>query len=215
MIDLPAPRLLAMPADVSFALAALAEPLGVSLRVVRRLDPPQGTPIVIAGAGPIGGLAALLLDHWGFGPLAVIERNPERAARLSAVTHARILGPEPRAIAEFCGPSGLGFAIEATGSPALLGLLVDSLMGGGRLAMVGIFSAAPTLNANVVVERELDIRGCSVFCGEQSEVLSLLPALASRLAALVSPAITLEQLPGAYEELVSGRSPFLKTLVVP
>jgi len=215
MIDLPARRLLPLPADLSFSMAALAEPLGVSLRVVRRLDPPRDMPIVIAGAGPIGGLAALLLDHLGFGPLAVIDKNPERAARVCAVTQARLLDPEPRAITAFCGPSGLGFAIEATGAATLLGLLVDSLMGGGRLAMVGIFSAAPTFNANIVVERELDIRGCSVFCGEQREALGLLPALASRLGVLVSPAITLEQLPGAYAELTSGGSPFLKTLVVP
>jgi len=214
-IDLPTRRLLAIPSDVSFAMAALCEPLGVALRVVRRLDPPRGAPILIAGAGPIGGLAALLLDHLGFGPLAIIERNEARARRVAEVTQARLLDATAAAVAEFCGPSGLGFAIEATGSAELLGFLVDSLMGGGRLSMVGIFTGTPTLDANAVVERELDIRGCSVFCGEQREVLGMLPSLASRLERLVAPPIPLEQLPNAYRQLISDGSPYLKTLVVP
>jgi len=214
-IDLPAGRLLAVPRGLPFNIAALAEPLAVALRVVRRLDPPRGTPIVIAGAGSVGGLAAVLLQHLGFGPLAIIDRNQERAALVASVAGARIIGADPTTVKQFTGAGGLGYAIEASGSPALFSFLVNTLAGGGRLAMVGIFSGEPPLNANAVVEHELDIRGCSVFCGEQREVLPMLSALESKLERIISPPITLEQMPREYEHLLSGRSAFLKSIVEP
>jgi (R,R)-butanediol dehydrogenase / meso-butanediol dehydrogenase / diacetyl reductase len=214
-IDLPAQHLLPVPAGVALNVAALAEPLGVALRVVRRLDAPADTPILIAGAGPIGGLAALLLEHLGFGPLALVERNVERARLVASVTGARIIDAQMPQVAEFTDGAGLLYAIEATGSQAMLSFVLGALAGGGRLAMVGIFSGEQSVTANAIVERELDIRGCSVFCDEQREVLGLLPALAAKLARLISPAITLEQLPHAYQQLLRGASPWLKTIIEP
>jgi (R,R)-butanediol dehydrogenase / meso-butanediol dehydrogenase / diacetyl reductase len=215
MIDLPARQLLRVPRDVPLNVAALAEPLGVSLRVVRRLDAARNTPIVIAGAGPIGGLAAILLDHLGFGPLALVERNVERAQLVASVTGARIIAPQASEVSDFTGGLGLRYAIEATGSQSMLTFVLSALAGGGRLAMVGLFNGNQSINANAVVERELEIRGCSVFCDEQREALELLPSLRARLERVISPGITLEQLPQEYARLLSGDSRFLKTIVTP
>jgi (R,R)-butanediol dehydrogenase / meso-butanediol dehydrogenase / diacetyl reductase len=214
-IDLPAARLLLVPPGVPVNIAALTEPLGVALRVIRRLDPPRNRPILIAGAGPVGGLAAILLDHLGFGPLAIIERNADRAALVSSISGAQVIAPQVAEVAQFAGPAGLGYAIEATGSQAVLTFLLDALCGAGRLAMVGIFTGQQAVNANIIVERELDIRGCSVFCGEQREVMALLPSLISKLEPVISPNVTLEQLPQEYQRLLSGKSAFLKTIVKP
>jgi (R,R)-butanediol dehydrogenase/meso-butanediol dehydrogenase/diacetyl reductase len=213
LIDLPARRLLRVPAGVPLEVAALAEPLGVSLRVIRRLDPSRDTPILIAGAGPIGGLAAILLQHLGFGSLAIVDRNDARARLIASITGAKIIQPLAAEVAEFAGAAGLHYAVEATGSPTILTFLLGALAGGGRLAMVGLFAGDPAVNANAIVERELDIRGCSVFCEEQREVLPLLASLTSKLERVTAPSIALEQLPLEYERLISGQSEFLKTIV--
>jgi (R,R)-butanediol dehydrogenase / meso-butanediol dehydrogenase / diacetyl reductase len=218
VLDLPQRLLLRIPPELSWRIAALAEPLGVALRVVRRLDPPRQTPILIAGAGPIGGLAAILLQHLGFGPLALLERNAARAALVAAACGARILASDATnapEIAAFTGTAGLRYAIEATGSHTVLTFLIDRLAGGGRLAMVGIFTGASSLLTNAIVERELELRGCSVFCEEQREALALLPALRAQLEPLIAPSVTLEQLPQAYQRLLAGHSPYLKTIVEP
>lgn len=215
LIDLPARQLIRVPAEVPLHIAALAEPLGVSLHVVRRLDPPPGLPILIAGVGPIGGLAAILLDHLGFGPLAILERNEDRAKLVASVSGARIIGPELSDVADFTGGSGLCCAIEATGSQSMLMFLLNALAGGGRLAMVGLFTGDQAVNANAIVERELEIRGCSVFCNEQKEAMTLLPSLTRKLERVIAPGISLEQLPQEYERLLSGKSRFLKTIVEP
>ena len=214
-VSLPEHRLLRVPAQVPPEIAALAEPLGVALRVIKRLDPPRKARIVIAGGGPIGGLAAILLDHLGFGPLAIIERNAARAQLAAGVANATLIAPTAAAVSAFGGADGVHFAIEATGSQAMFSLLTESLAGGGRLAMVGLFSGQPALNANAVVERELEIRGCSVFCDEQRDVVSMLPELAGKLGRIVSPPLALEELPLEYERLIAGQSPFLKSIIRP
>jgi (R,R)-butanediol dehydrogenase/meso-butanediol dehydrogenase/diacetyl reductase len=214
-VDLPAHRLLHVPAVVPPHIAALAEPLGVALHVIRRLDPPHDTPILIAGAGPIGGLATILLSHLGYGPLAILERNPDRARLVGAISGATAIDASTSSVTRFAGSGELRFAIEATGSKEMLAFLVDSLAGGGRLAMVGLFRGEGAINGNAIVERELELRGCSVFCGEQYEIVSMLPALTARLEAVLSPAVSLEELPSVYARLLEGKSGFLKTIVKP
>jgi (R,R)-butanediol dehydrogenase/meso-butanediol dehydrogenase/diacetyl reductase len=214
-VDLPAQLLLRIPRGLSLRVAALAEPLGVALRVVRRLDPPRQTPILIAGVGPIGGLAAILLRHLGFGPLALLERNAARAGLIARLVGGRMLAAEASDIADFTSGEGLSYAIEATGSQIVLRFLLGALAGGGRLAMVGIFTGDQTVNANAIVEHELEVRGCSVFCEEQREALELLPEIAATLEQVIAPSATLEQLPQVYERLIAGQSPYLKTIVEP
>jgi (R,R)-butanediol dehydrogenase/meso-butanediol dehydrogenase/diacetyl reductase len=215
IVTLPAHRVLHVPAAVPPSIAALSEPLGVALRVIRRLDPPRDAPILIAGAGPIGGLAAILLNHLGFGPLAIAERNPNRARLVSSISGAITVAASSSDVSAFTGPDGLHYAIEATGSQAMLAFLLGSLSGGGRLAMVGLFTGDPVANANAIVERELEIRGCSVFCNEQREIISMLPTLAGKLDPVLSPTVSLEDLPAEYARLLSGGSAFLKTIVQP
>jgi (R,R)-butanediol dehydrogenase / meso-butanediol dehydrogenase / diacetyl reductase len=73
-VTLPAAGVLQVARGLPAEVAALSEPLGVALHVIRRLEPAKGEPVLIAGAGPVGGLVTLLLDHLGFGPLLFAER---------------------------------------------------------------------------------------------------------------------------------------------
>jgi len=214
-VSLPRARLLRVPDGVPSHIAALAEPLGVALHVIRRLKPLPGMPVLIAGAGPIGGLVAILLDHLGFGPLLIIERNAERAALVAELTTAKIVTADSAEISRCIAPARLRHAVEATGSQAMLSMLSTALSGGGRLALVGLFRGQPAFDLNRIVEREIDVVGCSVFCDEQREALDLLVPLKQKLERVVSPPIRLEDVPAEYERLLAGHTSFLKTIVRP
>jgi (R,R)-butanediol dehydrogenase/meso-butanediol dehydrogenase/diacetyl reductase len=209
---LKAAGLLRCPAGLAPEIAALAEPLGVALRVVRRLPPAAGAPVLIAGAGPIGGLAAILLKHFGHGPLFLAERNPARSAlvcrlaRAAPVSLDDIDGLRERRIARM---------IEATGSAPVLGRLVEVAAAGGRIAMVGIFHGTAEIAPNHIVEREIELAGCSVFVDEQREAVDLLPALAPKLAEVITAPVALEAVPEASRQLIAGRTDRLKTIVAP
>jgi (R,R)-butanediol dehydrogenase/meso-butanediol dehydrogenase/diacetyl reductase len=214
-VNLPARALLRVDPAVPPAVAALSEPLGVALHVRRRLDPAPDAPILVVGCGPIGGLAALVLAEAGFGPVLVADRNPGRLALVAEVAGAVPVALEREAVLAATGGRGVGFAVEATGSTAALSALLGIVANGARIALVGIFHGKLELDPNVIVEREIDLRGCAVFADEQREAVNLLPALAARLERLVAPAIGLDALPEAYATLIAGGGAALKTIVTP
>ncbi|GGJ91938.1 zinc-dependent alcohol dehydrogenase [Pseudomonas matsuisoli] len=211
----PMHRLLKVPASVPAEVAALAEPLGVALRVLNRLAAAPGEPVLIAGGGPIGGLAALLLRELDGRPVFLIERNETRAALLRDVAGVEPVALDRDVIREACGGIEPRFCIEATGSGAVLAQLIDAVGAGGRIALVGLFHGSPTVNTNALVEREIDLVGCSVFRDEQRQAVELLPRLAEKLARLISDPITLEDVPAAYQILSRGEAGTLKTIIKP
>jgi (R,R)-butanediol dehydrogenase / meso-butanediol dehydrogenase / diacetyl reductase len=214
-VVLPAGGVLAVDATVTPEVAVLAEPLAVALHAVRRLGAPTGEPILVAGAGPVGGLVCLVLDHFGCAPVLFGERQVGRRQLVAEVTRAAPVDLDAQSLAVALGGRPLRFAVEATGSAAVLDRLLDTVAGGARIAMVGIFHGKPEINVNALVEREIELRGCSVFADEQAEAVRLLPTLAPRLAQLVSAPIGLDAVPSAYQDLIEGRAPALKTIIRP
>lgn len=200
-------QVIKVPAGVAPEIAALSEPLAVALRVVRRLDPKPGQRILIAGGGAIGGLAALLLSEFGLGPVSLAERNVARTALLARVANVEIVALEQA--------SGYPSAIEATGSAAVLRQLIGNVGPGARIVMVGIFDGEAVIPVNRLVEGEIELVGSAVYQDEQREAVDLLPRLASRLQALISPAIPLDAVPSAYGKLIAGGEAALKTIMRP
>jgi (R,R)-butanediol dehydrogenase/meso-butanediol dehydrogenase/diacetyl reductase len=214
-VTLPAAGVLPVSRDLPAEVAALSEPLGVALHVIRRLDPARGEPVLVAGAGPVGGLVTLLLDHLGFGPILFAERQQTRRELITGACNARAVELEPGLVKDALGGRPLRFAVEATGHGAVLDRLIGLAGGGGRIAMVGIFHGRTEIDPNAIVEREIELRGCSVFADEQREAVALLPALAPKLQRLVSAPIALDDVPQAYRDLLEGRAPALKTIIKP
>jgi (R,R)-butanediol dehydrogenase/meso-butanediol dehydrogenase/diacetyl reductase len=207
---LPASLLFKAPAGVDAAALAMAEPLAVALHAVKRLLPPAGSPVLIAGCGPIGGLAALLLSERHDGPILVADRNAERASRVAGVTGARIVDLTTETIA-----TPLLAALDATGNPGVIGTLLDLISPGGTLALVGIGHGSLAIDPTRLVEREISLIGCHAFADELPEAVALLPALQGKLLVLVDETIGLDDVPAAYERLVAGRSAGLKTIIRP
>jgi|APCry1669191812_1035378.scaffolds.fasta_scaffold04023_4 (R,R)-butanediol dehydrogenase/meso-butanediol dehydrogenase/diacetyl reductase len=208
-VVLPRHQLHRVPAAVAPAIAVLAEPLAVALHVVRRLAPCPGEPILVTGGGPIGGLTLVFLAHEGYGPLYLVERHSERAERVRAATGAALVSVEQL-------PSlSLRYAVDATGVPTVVRAVADALAPGGRLALVGLGDEPTALDLSALVERELEIVGCSVYAGELPAAIAQLEALTGRLQGLTSAPHPLDALPAVYASLLAGGSPALKTLIVP
>ncbi|MFO1039256.1 MAG: alcohol dehydrogenase catalytic domain-containing protein [Geminicoccaceae bacterium] len=198
-------RLLHKAGAVTADIASLAEPLAVALHAIARLGPPTG-PVLVTGCGPIGGLAALLLRRRG-ADVVVGERNEARRDLVCAVTGA--------APTDLTAAADVSFALEATGSTAVLDTLVRTLPAGSRLVLVGIFHGTLPFDPNLIVERELTVTGCSAFADELPEAIALLPDLTPDLRRFQSAPIALDAVPAAYADLIAGKARHLKTLLRP
>jgi len=188
-------------------VAAMAEPLAVALHAVNRLAPEKGEPILITGAGPIGGLVTLVLARDGFGPLYIVDRNDDRRQLVAEITGASPAtledAPETR------------FAVDATGSAAVASALVGRAAGGARIVFVGIFHEKLTIDPNFIVEREIDLVGCGAFSTELPSAVQRLGTYAGDLGRFVEGPIPLSDVPQAYERLIAGKAGRLKTIIDP
>jgi (R,R)-butanediol dehydrogenase/meso-butanediol dehydrogenase/diacetyl reductase len=208
--SLPHRLLHRLPEDLPDDAAVMAEPVAVALHAVRRLRPDPNAPVLIAGCGPIGGLAALVLAANGLTDIRVADRNPRRLARVCEVTGARPVTLDPGAPG-----TDVRFAIEATGSTAALTSLMACMTGGGAIALVGIMHGRIDLDPNLLVEREVSLIGCHAFRNELPEAISLLVRHAATATRLIDAVVAIADVPQAYERLIAGSSDGLKTVVRP
>lgn len=212
---LPARLVTHCPSGLAPEIAAMAEPLAVALHAVKRLRLPAGEPVLVAGCGPIGGLAALLLSRLHDGPILIAERNQARAALVGDVAGARSVGLDAASIEATLDGRPLRYGLDATGSVSALDALINLLSGGGALALVGISHGQLTLDPNLLVEREIALIGCHAFGDELPEAVAMMPDLADALGKLIETRISLDDTPAAYQRLLEGKATGLKTIILP
>ncbi|WP_137155454.1 alcohol dehydrogenase catalytic domain-containing protein [Rhizobium sp. FKL33] len=212
---LPARLVTQCPSALAPEIAAMAEPLAVALHAVKRLRLPGGEPVLVAGCGPIGGLAALLLSRLHDGPILIAERNTARAALVGDVAGARSVDLDAALIEAALDGRPLRYALDATGSIGALDALINLLSGGGALALVGISHGQLTLDPNLLVEREIALIGCHAFEDELPEAVAMMPDLADALGQLIETRISLDATPDAYRRLLDGHAAGLKTIIIP
>lgn len=212
-VVLPARQLHRISPDMPFWLAALAEPLSVAVHAVNRLAPDPGMPVVVCGGGTIGGLAALVLSERHDGTVYLVERDPKRMRLLQETC-----GVSPVAL-DALGTAVNGqaprFMLDTTGSVAVAGHLLDCAAPGTRLVLAGLTATKLNLDLNLIVERELEVRGVSAFADEMPQAIALLSALRERLKAFVSMIQGVGQIPDVYGELLAQQRAGLKTLIFP
>lgn len=208
---LPRRLLLKLPEAVPDDVAVMAEPVAVAIHAIKRLRMETGAPVLIAGCGPIGGLAALVLSESGDHPVYAADRNEARLALVCEVTGARPLALSREAAASL----GIAYGIEATGSPAALGELIHCISPGGTVALVGIAHGTLDLDPNILVEREVSLTGCHAFRDELPDAVALLGRMQEKARRLIDRHIGLGEAPEAYGRLIAGAARGLKTVIRP
>jgi (R,R)-butanediol dehydrogenase/meso-butanediol dehydrogenase/diacetyl reductase len=212
-IILPERLLHRIPETLAAQIAATAEPFAVALHAVRRLRLQKNEPVLIAGCGPIGGFAAVILAHMGLGPILVADQNEKRARLVASVTAARVVGLDHKQIGDALPGRGVKAVIDATGSIAALRAIFNCVSGGASIALVGISHGTLEIDPNMLVERELSLIGCHAFQNELPDAIALLPDCARMIGQLIDREIALDEVPEAYARIAAGRAEGLKTLI--
>ena len=212
-IVLPGRLLHKLPADLTLRIAATAEPFAVALHAVRRLRLVPDEAVLIAGCGPIGGFAAVILAQLGLGPIVVADQNEMRAALVAQVTGATVAMLQADSLQAVLKGRRIRAAIDATGSIGALRAVLECLPGGASIALVGISHGTIELDPNLLVERELSLIGCHAFQNDMPEAIAMLSACACKIAQLIDSEITLAKVPDAYARIAAGKVQGLKTLI--
>jgi (R,R)-butanediol dehydrogenase / meso-butanediol dehydrogenase / diacetyl reductase len=189
---------------------AMAEPTAVALHTLKRLGAPPGSAILIVGCGPIGAICGILARHRGHS-LLVADRSPYRASLVARITNGQVFDLQASAdLREL--PR---FAIDATGSPSVVSQLVQTMPGGGAIALVGLGSGDLSVSANLLVEKEIKLTGCHAFNDEMPDAIKACQEYSSDFSEIVDAEISLDDVPQAYESIIAGRSKAPKTIIRP
>lgn len=155
-VTVRAEHLVEVPADRPAEQMVLVEPTSVALHALSHLGKlPAGTRVVVSGPGPIGLLAAWLLDRRGM-EVVVTGTRQDEAVRLLA---ANRLGLDTVFAEDGALPFTPDAWVEASGSGAGLAQAVGSVAPGGTVVVVALFADSPQLDMNVLVRREVKLLG--------------------------------------------------------
>ncbi|GAB2855871.1 L-idonate 5-dehydrogenase [Streptomyces deserti] len=209
-IAVPAGQLRPLPPGLALRRAALAEPLSVALHAVRRAGAVAGRHVLVTGAGPIGCLVVAAAKAAGAARVTVTDPLPEalRYARISgADTVVRADDPDDAG-----WPAEVDVVFEASGVAAGLDAGLRRVRRGGVVVQLGMLPRGQSPFAgNLVVSREIELRGAFRFDGEFDEALALL-ASEPTFDGLVSAVVPVREAESAFA-LAADRSRSCKVLL--
>ena len=168
-----------LPPGVSLETAAFAEPLSVCLHAVRQAGSVLGKRVLVTGSGPIGALAMLVARHAGARTVVAtdIMESPLALARRIGADLALNTARDPDALDRFKADKGyFDTAIEASGNPKALAGALEIVRPGGTIVQLGLAGGEVTLPLNVVVAKEIALRGTFRFHEEFAWAVDMLAA---------------------------------------
>ena len=191
--------------------AAMAEPLAVCLHAAGRAGSLHAKRVLVTGCGPIGALATLVAHHAG--ALEVVTTDvvdePLAFALKVGATRAINVAAEPDALKPFEADKGrFDVLFEASGNQAALKGAFAALRPGAIIVQVGI-GGDMTLPMNIVVAKELQLRGAFRFDAEFAKGVEMMGRGLIDVKPLISATLPFERAVEAFD-LASDRSSAMK-----
>lgn len=162
--SLPAGNAFLVPESVPLDVAAILDPLGNAVHTALTFDL-VGEDVLITGAGPIGIMAAAICRFVGARNVVITDINEERLrlAEQFGVTRAvNVADPSLNmrdVMTEIGMVEGFDVALEMSGAPAAFDLMFDTVINGGRIALLGIPGSSMQIDWNTVIFKGLTLQG--------------------------------------------------------
>ncbi len=161
-LRLPAFNVVPLPDTIPDEIGAILDPLGNAVHTALSFDL-VGEDVLITGAGPIGIMAAAVAKHVGARHVVVTDLNTDRLELARKVADVITANPVETPLQDLMADLGLreGFdvGLEMSGSQAALDSMVEAMVMGGRIAMLGIPPGKSPVDWSRIVFKALTIKG--------------------------------------------------------
>ncbi len=211
-----ADRVLATPAGLDPAAAALLEPVSVCLESIDRGRVSEKDVVLILGDGPFGVLTARLAVRRGAKKVILVGRHEFRlhSAPGALAVHQRQTDNVLRAIREMAGSEGVDVAILCVASAEAANLGLAALRARGRLVIFSAIARAAPLDLMRVHTQEIEILGSCNDENRHHAALELLTDAQLDLPSLVTHRLPLGQWQRALDLAAHGKDEALKVALV-
>lgn len=161
-LRLPAFNVVPLPEAIDDEIGAILDPLGNAVHTALSFDL-VGEDVLITGAGPIGIMAAAVARHVGARHVVITDVNPARlelAAQVADVTPVDVTKEHLADVkARLKMTEGFDVGMEMSGNQAALDQMVEAMVMGGRIAMLGIPPGKSPVDWSRIVFKAITIKG--------------------------------------------------------
>jgi len=151
-----------LPDAIDDEIGAILDPLGNAVHTALSFDL-VGEDVLITGAGPIGIMAAAVARHVGARHVVITDINQDRldlAARVADVVPVNVAKQDLKEVETGLKmKEGFDVGLEMSGSQQALDQMVENLVMGGRIALLGIPPGKSPVDWSRIVFKAITIKG--------------------------------------------------------
>ncbi len=209
-LSLPAHNAYKLPEGLSDDIAAILDPFGNAAHTALSFDL-VGEDVLITGAGPIGIMAGAIAKKIAARHIVITDINPYRLELARSLGIAHAVDVSKTTLAEVMEDLGMreGFdvGLEMSGSPRALNDMLEAMIHGGKVALLGIPPGEAALDLTQVVFKGLTLKG--IYGREMFETWYKMIALIQEgldLSPILTHRFPVERYQEGFEVMSSGQS---------
>ncbi len=162
LVSVPSSNLWRCDPNIPLDVISCSDPLGNAVHTALSFDL-VGEDVLITGAGPIGCMAVPIAKMAGARKVVITDVNPYRldiARKMGATMAIDVRETKLQDAMEELGmKEGFDVGLEMSGNPKAFTDMLDVMVNGGRIAMLGIIPGSAAIDWNLVVFHGLTIKG--------------------------------------------------------
>jgi L-iditol 2-dehydrogenase len=215
---LPERILYALPKDLDFVSASLAEPLGVAVHAAAITPLGLHESVAVVGTGLIGLLLQVLRPATA-GRIIAFDTDPAR--REAALRFGADAALDPAAgssmeeLRALTKGRGVDRAFEAVGAGAPIRTAIEATRKGGSVTLIGNASPSVEIPLQLVVTRQLSLLGSCAIAGEYPLAIDLMSRGRVDVRALVSAVAPMSEGASWFGRLHAREPGLLKVVLEP
>ncbi len=162
-VAIPQSNVWKVPAGMDLDVVSCFDPLGNAVHTALSFDL-VGEDVLITGAGPIGCMAIAVARAAGARKIVITDINDGRLELAKKLNPTRVVNVAKENLSdvwhrELGMTEGFDVGLEMSGSPQALRQMIDNMVNGGRIALLGIMSGEVAIDWNKVVFKMLHLKG--------------------------------------------------------
>lgn len=213
----PDDMLIKMPDDLDWTLAAMAEPLTISLHGVHRGGLVAGEYCAIIGAGPIGLVAGMIAQAYGAHAilLDLVQERLDFAKELGIEYVINSANEDPVArVSEITNGVMAQQVMECSGANPAVRISLDLVSNAGRVTLTGWPKKETPLPTDIITRKEIDIRGARTSAGEFEEAIELIRTKKVDVSKILTRTVSLKDAPEVIKDIEKNPGNYMKVVVM-
>jgi L-iditol 2-dehydrogenase len=218
-VAVPEHILYRLPDGLSFAQAAMVEPVSIAFHAVTLTPVSLNDSAVVIGAGMVGLFVIQALRTAGCGTIIAVDLEQSKLdlARELGADHGLLANAVDvvEEVRKLTDNRGANLAVEVVGNSAALNTAIASLRKGGALTIVGNLAATVDFPLQEVVTRQIRVTGSCSSCGEYPACLDMIARGTINVDALISKVAPLSEGAAWFERLHNQEQGLMKVILTP